>query len=114
MHRPTEMDHRPEEWPDQLRHLWADRIGWSWPARFVLVVPEVAPSDDAGHILVIQHEHALRTRVSPQYFLASPVSGLDQLTCFPHWLLFDQLLAFHELQDECRRQVYLCLGFVWI
>ena len=94
--------------------LWHDRLDPCWPFRLVVADPPVEPPQDGGHLLVVQHEHQQEHAALVSTFWHDDVSALWSRTAhlLPQWLSFDQLLAYSDICDECRRQDYLCLGFV--
>lgn len=100
-------------WNAILSRTWHEFLDRRHPYRIVLVQPKGEACDQAGHLLLLQHEYPGERGALVSTFWHEETSAFDGrfARLLPRSLSFRRLLRYADLDRHCNEHNLLCVGY---
>ena len=100
-------------WPALIQRLWSDRLIPGFAARVTIIHPPVEPAVGGGHLLIHQQvDRECRGVLASAYWhRESTLLWHRKAMILPVQTTIRRLQQHFGLEEQCLRQVLLCLGF---
>ena len=100
-------------WPTLIQRLWSDRLIPGFAARVTIIHPPVEPASGGGHLLIHQQvDRECRGILASAYWHQdATLLWHRKAMILPFQTTIRTLQQHFGLEEQCLRQVLLCLGF---